>query len=155
MNNIFFGTMQHLLIGVIHFRDEKNNITAQFEFEPKRKPLDMINGWIKKGDKQVSTIRGNYMGFLNFDDERFWDLRESKLFDWKLKPDSLESDAYKRIDTIALFEKEVERAQTNKETLENLQRWDRKLRNEATERRKKGGSKFKSIPDSIFRPKEE
>jgi len=51
-------------------------------FEPgivKGKPQDFFAGEILKDGKKICSIYGNYMGFMDFDGVRYWDLREPKL----------------------------------------------------------------------------
>ncbi len=120
LNNILFGTMQHMLTGKIVFTDEKNGIEGMYDIYAKKKPGDFLYGWIKKNGKEVSKVYGNYMGFMDFDGKRYWDIRESPFFDWKFNPAALESDSDKRIDSVALRVPDVQEAQVNKDTLENL-----------------------------------
>jgi hypothetical protein len=40
------------------------------------KTQDYFTGAILKGQTKVSDIRGNYMGFIDFDGKRYWDIRE-------------------------------------------------------------------------------
>ena len=55
---------------------------------------------------------------------------------------AIESDSTKRLDSTTLRYKTAEEAQIQKEKLEELQRHDRKLREEAEARREKTGKKF-------------
>ena len=55
---------------------------------------------------------------------------------------SIDSDATKRIDSTSLRYETPEKAQQAKEQLEELQRHDRKLREDAETRREKGGKKY-------------
>ena len=57
----------------------------------------------------------------------------------------LPSDSIKRTDRLFLEERTVDEAQEEKERLENLQRHDRKLREECEKRRANGGPKFASM----------
>ena len=57
-------------------------------------------------------------------------------------PFCLESDARNRIDLVELFDGNNDVAQENKNTLEVLQRKDRKLREAAAKRRAEGGKKI-------------
>ena len=95
------------------------------------------------------------MGFVDIDGKRYFDVRE-QIAQPVLpnKPDStdpkdgskiycLESDSRQRIDSQQLQQGDVVQAQTNKETLEKLQRHDRALREAAKKRReKKDGAKI-------------
>ncbi len=55
---------------------------------------------------------------------------------------AIDSDASKRLDSLTLRNKTPEEAQLRKEQLEELQRHDRKLREDAEARREKGGKKY-------------
>lgn len=95
-------------------------------------------------------MAGNYTGFLDFDGVRYWDIRDTSTY-FELAgemPNSLPSQASKRTDGRFLISRTVEEAQTEKERLENMQRSDRKLREEALERRSKGGPKYKTLSES-------
>jgi hypothetical protein len=84
------------------------------------------------------------MGYIEFDDERYWDLRESPFFKLNHKPkdQALLSDTRWREDLSNLADGEVETAQEWKHKLEESQRHDRKLREAAEKRRSKGGKKI-------------
>ena len=68
----------------------------------------------------LSEIKGNYMGYLDFDGVRYWDVRERDK--WYFKLDDFEhrclpSDARRRPDVIALAIKGVEEAQVEKDAM--------------------------------------
>ncbi len=56
------------------------------------KPTDYFQTEILKENKNICKIYGTYMGFINFDDRRYWD--HSWVLPYKLKilPSDLESD---------------------------------------------------------------
>jgi hypothetical protein len=86
------------------------------------------------------------MGFIDFDGVRYYDIREKQLIHFPIAAkgeSSLPSDSTKRKDGRILFGGDIPAAQAAKEQLENLQRNDRKLREEAEKRREKGGIKIK------------
>jgi len=73
--------------------------------------------------QKVSTIFGNYMGFIDFDGVRYWDLRDSDDFMYFPIPfgkKALESDSTKRTDSVTLATGDVVQAQIEKENLEVL-----------------------------------
>jgi hypothetical protein len=37
---------------------------------------DYLEGQIEKNGKVICKISGNYMGYLDFDGQRYWDIRE-------------------------------------------------------------------------------
>ena len=86
------------------------------------------------------------MGYLDFGGVRYWDAREKDKFYSDIigeEPNCLPSQASRRTDGRYHISYPVEEAQAEKERLENVQRSDRKLREEAEKRRAEGGPKFK------------
>ena len=70
------------------------------------KTQDWICGDIKVAGKKVADITGNYMGFIDFNKVRYWDIREQEKV-WfpivKLESEeTLASDASKRLDSLTL-----------------------------------------------------
>jgi hypothetical protein len=60
--------------GKMKFEDKKNNLLSEIEFDNVRwKASDYFSGEIKKDGKRVSKILGSYMGFIEFDKQRYWD----------------------------------------------------------------------------------
>ena len=109
-------------------------------------------GSISVNGKKVVEIYGNYMGFVDFNKQRYWDIREMEKV-WfpiiKLPENkTLASDSKKRLDSITLLTGDVDAAQRAKESLEEIQRRDRKLREEAQKRRDKGGPKIVMPPQN-------
>ena len=105
-------------------------------------------GEIHKDGKKVCTVEGNYVGYLDFDEVRYWDVREKETIYYPIageEPNPLPSHAGKRTDGRYFISLTVDEAQAEKERLENLQRHDRKLREEAAARRAKGGPKYKVV----------
>ena len=143
--------------GRCEFTDVKNNLVGFYEIGKggaKKGPNDYLTGQISKADGTVvSTLRGNYMGYLDFDSTRYFDLREIKNYNTRpisettkttemsnSLPLRLASDCTLRPDVVSLIASQVDQAQENKNNLELLQRADRKLREEAAKRREKGGA---------------
>lgn len=100
---------------------------------------------------EVTQIRGTYLGYIEFDGVRYWDLRETQVqsvegvsFEQQRGSDSfvLPSDCRLRKDSIDLRAERVEEAQTNKNALELRQRNDTALRKAAEQRRAKKGPKI-------------
>ena len=145
--NFLWGTLIHNLTGTCNFVDEKNGVEAYYTFGGiRKKPKDYFEGEIKKDGIVVSKIYGSFMGYIDFDGERFWDGRRMQNFE--IQPlnekynHSLESDSRKRIDSVAFRGGDMDLAQVNKDKLENIQRADRKLREAAAKRRLEGGAKI-------------
>lgn len=94
----------------------------------KGETTDSLNGEIIVGSKVVSVLKGSYLSHIEFDGKRYWDFRENfpiKVIDTD-KP--LPSSSLLREDRILLEQGRLEEAQIAKEKIENLQRADRKLR---------------------------
>jgi hypothetical protein len=91
--------------GRIDFEDKKNGLTAWYEISAeKKRPLDYFVGEIIKGDKVVSKMYGNQMGYIDFDGIRYWDVREQVNYIIKgvdMNNGALPSDSRKRIDSVA------------------------------------------------------
>jgi hypothetical protein len=94
--------------------------------------------------QKMSDVYGNYLGFIDFDGKRYWDIREQYIYPVQGKPleKSLPSDSRKRPDCIELIKGNVELAQENKNTMEHIQRKEREHRENAEKRREKGGPKY-------------
>ena len=73
-------------------------------------------------------ITGDWLDHLIFDKEKLWDFEELTPYSVHYVSNPLPSDSRFRIDLIALLNENLKRAQENKDTLENIQRTDRKLR---------------------------
>jgi len=145
------GTISLQSIGSFNVEDTENGYSATIKMGAyKLKSQDFFYGEIMKDGAKVCTIEGNYMGYVDFDGERYWDLRDEDTFKKHFKPNQLDrsplpSDCTKRADRNCLVEDDFDQAQAEKEKLEELQRHDRKLRAECDARRESGGSKFANI----------
>lgn len=145
--SIFMGNMGHQLTGRIEFEDEQNGIYGWYEPGTfKMKTQDYVTGRIEVNGRKEVDIYGNYMGFVDFNKQRYWDIRDMDQVWFPIEPiptrKSLESDSLKRIDSITLKTRTVPEAQTAKEQLEEIQRHDRRLREAAEKRREEGGPKI-------------
>ena len=117
-----------MITGRIEFKDETNGLTAWYEFGDggkKKNPKDYLKGQILKGKTEVCSIFGNMMGFLEFNGQRYWDVRYSPSFvpqsvprNEKTTPSNsnslntlLASDTTLRADSMALLAGEIEQAQ--------------------------------------------
>lgn len=100
--NIFVGTIGFQTIGKQTFEDEGNGLTGFIKYGAyTMKKQDFIWGEIFKDGKKVCTIEGNYMGYMDFDKKRYWDLRDEETFPKHFRPaeevpDVLPSDSTKR-----------------------------------------------------------
>jgi hypothetical protein len=76
----------------------------------------------------VSKLYGSYLSYLEFDGIRYWDIRENinlNAYDIAKQP---ASSSLFRPDRMFLEVGNIEDGQKEKERLENIQRGDRKLR---------------------------
>jgi hypothetical protein len=95
----FLGTMRHETLGDVVFSDPVNKIEATiFTGKVKKKPSDYIQGDIKVNGKVVSSCYGTYLGFIEFDGKRYWDIREILPMKMNVTNSSLMSDHVKRTD---------------------------------------------------------
>jgi hypothetical protein len=92
------------------------------------RPSDYVQADIKQDGRVVSKLCGSYLSFFEFDGVRYWDIRENlspKAFDIAKQP---ASSSLFRPDRRFLEVGKLEDGQREKERLENIQRADRKLR---------------------------
>ena len=116
--NTLWGTLIHNICGKCDFSDEANGVTGWYEIGgAKGKGRDYIVGEVCKDGKVVAKLFGTYMGYLEFDGERWWDVRKMVNFPIiDLEVDqSLKSDWRNRTDTRALRAGDVEEAQVCKD----------------------------------------
>ena len=99
--------MIHAMRGTSEFKDEQNGITAEYTFETK-KGRDYFVGHIKKNGVVVSKLSGSYMGYIEFDGVRYWDVRRMRNFGIIEEPKEkcINSDWRNRSDTQALQAKD-------------------------------------------------
>ena len=146
------------------FTDETNGITAYYEIGNggvKSNPKDYLKGEIVRtaSGEKLSQIFGTYMGYLDIDGERRWDIRKQVNYlprdlnkaELATSPNGkmplvLPSDTTYRLDSLTLEEGDVEAAQLRKNEMEEAQRHDRKLREAAEKRRNEGGPKISYEP---------
>lgn len=103
-HNTLWGTLVHCLCGTCEFWDEKSGVTAVYTIGPKGKGRDYVTGEIKKNGVTVSRLYGTYMGYLEFDGVRYWDIRNMQNFALLEPPleEVIFSDWRNRTDTRAL-----------------------------------------------------
>lgn len=123
--NLMMGSMGHQLTGKMTFTDAANNIEGVYEPGKYRmKTQDYVCGQINVAGKKVSEIYANYMGFADFDKQRYWDIREMDQVWFPIvqldQSKTLMSDSKKRLDSITLRTGDVAAAQAVKERLEDL-----------------------------------
>ncbi|CAD8213931.1 unnamed protein product [Paramecium octaurelia] len=125
----FLGTMKNESQGSLQFVDDANNLKCTVQLgKVKNKPTDYFEGEIKRGKTTLSKLFGSYMGFADFDGVRYWDARVIKPFAMQILKSNLDSDHAKRTDRIFMIQGDMDKAQSEKERLEQLQRKDTALR---------------------------
>lgn len=95
------------MTGKITLTDEANQIEAQYEPGKYRmKTQDYICGDIKVRGKKVCDIYANYMGFADFNNVRYWDIREQEKVWFPIRilesHKTLPSNSSKRLDSVTL-----------------------------------------------------
>ena len=106
------GTFHHQLVGKITFEDKKNGLIGIVEpLKQKGRSMDYLTGSITNSSGEtLCQLSGNYMGYINFDSDRYFDVREMEICQVNADTHALESDSRKRIDSISLLEGNVEQA---------------------------------------------
>jgi len=161
VNGVLHGDRIIEYEGVMEFRDETNGLSCNLEVNPKQEtksggffswgrsqtpklPSDYLRGKLYKGDEVISDVQGTWLGCIEFDDERLWDFNEDYvIYEAIGVDDPLPSDCRFRDDVRFLAEGDKEKAQKEKERLEEKQRYEAKLRKEGDKIRKKRAKKAK------------
>lgn len=146
INSTLYGTMVRQVVGRQDYKDETNHITAHIETGAK-KVQDYLKGSISQYGQEIYTINGNYNGYLEFNGERYWDIRETKVYDIipSAASTTLPSDSRCRMDLIAgkTEEKDSDIPQDQKDAMEDQQRHEAKLRKAVNDYRDENpGAKF-------------
>ncbi len=149
--------------GLLTIKDKTNKIYAQARFNPEKQGFfermfnktekhrtDFFKGFITKNktllkdDSRkafyskdvISYIEGNWLEEMKIDGDVFWEVGKDKVHELTPASDSLPSDSSKRPDSIALTAGKEADAQKFKDQIEDIQRKDRKLREEALKKKK-------------------
>lgn len=77
------GMCHHILFGNIEYKDEKNGMTGYMNIgDIKGRPRDYFTGHIEhNGKKACKRIEGTYMGYADFDGERYFDVRQMNILE--------------------------------------------------------------------------
>jgi hypothetical protein len=89
-----------------------------------------------KDCKVYSVIEGEWSGFLLFDNVKYWQCTDYNLIPLTEMPFTLPSDSGTRLDLKYLIEGDETNSQKFKEQYEEIQRHDRKLREDALKQNK-------------------
>ena len=123
--------LKHETVGEVKYIEKQYNVSCNVQIgKQKGMPSDYIYGEIMIGNKVVSVLRGSYMSHIEFDGICYWDIRENFPIKIIQKSKNLPSSALDREDRKLLELGRFSEAQEAKEKIENLQRYNRKLRKE-------------------------
>ena len=79
MSNIFMGNFIWQMIGQIECEDKENGLSCFIKVNSDNsKKQDFFEGEITKDGKRLCKITGSYMGHVDFDGVRYWDLRDEQ-----------------------------------------------------------------------------
>jgi hypothetical protein len=140
ITSLFWGQMCHETFGAQTFTDAKNGLRCRLEFgNPsgrKGVPSDFFEGVVERYDvsqpdaqgEDISVVEGSWVGFIDFDGKRYWDLRKAAPAAMRTPECLLRSDSRLRADRLALESGNIELAQEEKVRMEEQQRAERRLR---------------------------
>jgi hypothetical protein len=168
IRGIMFGERYIEFGSTMTFVDEKNNLSCDLVLNPDglgffkglfskaKSPSDTVRGQIllrpadateKDKGTVLGEITGSWLGYLDIDGVRYWDIRDTPLASQPIPTaEPLMSDSRFRDDLRYLLEGNTELAQEYKTMLEEAQRYDRKLRTKVAELRKKKSGKKAHTP---------
>jgi len=101
------GTLYNHCHGKVEFNDYENGLYGFYEIgNVKKRSQEYFEGAVFKNKNKVSDVFGNYAGYMDFGEKRYYDLREVKQiyhkYDDLLEQRCLPSDSTKRNDLILL-----------------------------------------------------
>lgn len=74
--NLLMGTLYMQISGKIEFHDIENDLYGFYEIGKVRgKSQEYFQGSIQQHGEKVSSVYGNYCGYIDFDKERYFDVR--------------------------------------------------------------------------------
>ncbi|GLD93352.1 hypothetical protein PINS_up001944 [Pythium insidiosum] len=145
MSGVLFGERVVELTGNAKFVDAKHQLTSDVDFDANngfltKSQADDIKGQIVSTARgatkhPVSLLSGSWLTHLQFDDKVYWHVESEPAFAHTPVDDPLPSDSRFREDLIALKNGDIALAQAEKLRLEELQRADRKIREEFIQER--------------------
>jgi len=164
IHGTIFGERTMHYTGCMLIKDKTNKIYAQARFNPEKQGMleklfsktkatrpDFFKGLITKNKKllkdtsrkafyskdMISYFEGEWLEYIIIDGEHYWELGKKQPMNIFPAAETLPSDSAYRKDIEPLAKGDLETAQKAKEELENLQRYDRKLRAEFKKNAKK------------------
>ena len=117
---------------------QKNDTRADFFKGLITKNPELLKDMSRKAfysKDMISYIEGNWFDYVMIDGDNYWEIDKVKPGKLVSIPDPLQSDSTLRSDLRALIEGNEAEAQRQKEILEEIQRNDRKLREQATKKK--------------------
>ena len=109
----------------------------------KNQPTDRLEIKIfqEQGDRKKTKSlalsgEGSWLEGVFFKGDTYWDINMQPIEEWSpIDDELLESDSYRREDKVYMITERWEEAEIAKETMENIQRQDKKLRDAAKQNR--------------------
>jgi hypothetical protein len=128
-SNTFWGVFRHESVGEMEFIDEISGYVSKFKLgNIYGKFSDFFEGTIEKDGEVKSKFSGSYLSYIQFDNQRYWDIRHNIDIEAYPIKNQIKSSSIYREDAQFLYKKQNDEAQQAKDDLENIQRNDRKLR---------------------------
>lgn len=115
------------------FRGIITSISKNAKFDKKEKKWEVQDS----SKNVISSIEGEFTNHLKFDDKTYWEYKEDVFPPLKRMAFTLPSDSTFREDLIFWMKKDEDNAQRFKVKLEEIQRKDRKLRENYMKTKKK------------------
>ncbi|CEM02035.1 unnamed protein product [Vitrella brassicaformis CCMP3155] len=137
--DVWTGTLygpvcRHEILGRMRVEDSLGN-SCEYVFGSVRgKPTDYFEGTIKDSYGDIlSRVNGTWLGYLDFDNVRYWDIRTTPNYPLLPVADEalLQSDSTLREDLLLLTEGRVRAAQEAKDRISDRHRYERALRRKA------------------------
>ena len=90
------------MIGRVTFTDQVNGVVGYYDYGAYLfRKQDYVWGELHRHGEKVSTLEGNYVGYLDFDGVRYWDVREKETVFYPIageEPNPLPSHSSRRTD---------------------------------------------------------
>eukprot|EP00188_Purpureofilum_apyrenoidigerum_P004321 Plantae.Rhodophyta-Purpureofilum_apyrenoidigerum.ctg4803.p1 GENE.Plantae.Rhodophyta-Purpureofilum_apyrenoidigerum.ctg4803~~Plantae.Rhodophyta-Purpureofilum_apyrenoidigerum.ctg4803.p1 ORF type:complete len:357 (-),score=55.85 Plantae.Rhodophyta-Purpureofilum_apyrenoidigerum.ctg4803:161-1231(-) len=136
-SSVLFGTYRHEMAANIVFEDEQNDISCNLGFcKTRNMPSDYFHGTITQKGAPVGVIQGSWLGCVDFNGRRLWNINDSlagKFNTTRPSESILPTDSRNRSDLQALLAEDMSLAEEQKKVLEEAQRRDRHLRAKVAE----------------------
>jgi len=142
LNGMMYGpNLRNEAVGKVHFEDSLGMTCDILIGGTTEHPTDYLEGTIKgpRGDV-LGNLSGTYLGYLDIDGERFWDMRQVPHLDFprglERFPNTLPSDSVMRGDLQNMFAEDWDKALREKQLIEERERTRRKMRKQGSKAKK-------------------